>query len=225
MHRLTPVAFLLATSLPLFAACGGDPNTSITTDGTSSSSVGDPTGGVVTTGDPAPLTGTGGTGELTSTSGQSGTASTGGSEGSESSTSVAESGGEATTTATTFGTDTTPETTTGEPNTTGVPQTTGGEFETDGFTTCEQLKADYQAELIEVGSCVDDSECGQELKGTSCGCTHNSVARLDADASGVYALIMLAEEHGCELILAGTCDCPAADGFVCNDGHCGWNYL
>jgi hypothetical protein len=212
MHRLTFLPLIVA-----LAACGTEPNTSITSDGTSSSSVGDPTGGVVTTGDPAPLTGTGGTGDLTgSTSGQGGTDSVG--------TSGDDTTGEQTSTATTFGTDTA-TTTTGEPNTTGVPQTTGETGDTDGFVDCATLKADYQAELAEIGSCVDDSECGQELKGTSCGCTHNAVARLDADSSELYALLMLADEHRCELILAGTCDCPAAEGFVCTDGQCGWNYL
>lgn len=202
----------------LLVACGTEPNTSITTSGGSS--------GVVTTGEPTTVTGTSETSDPTgdpTTGGQGGTGSTGSTGTGPGDTTT----GEQTSTATTVGTETTTTattttaTTTGEMETTGEVQTTGD----TGFVDCAKLKADYQAELAQISSCVDAQECGQELKGTSCGCTHNAVARLDADSTQLYDLLMLADEHRCELILVGTCDCPAADGFVCNNGFCGWNYL
>jgi len=63
------------------------------------------------------------------------------------------------------------------------------------------------------------------LKGTSCGCTRDWVARLDADPSEFYALVELAGQLECELPFISTCDCPAAEGFRCLDGICAWNYL
>ena len=62
------------------------------------------------------------------------------------------------------------------------------------------------------------------LTGTSCGCTRNSVARNDAGVDAFYALLDEASERECEL---GTspCDCPAAAGFVCQEGTCAWNYV
>jgi hypothetical protein len=78
---------------------------------------------------------------------------------------------------------------------------------------------------MEIRSCNAPEQCGQELKGTSCGCTHNWVARTDADTDHFFELLGMADRLGCELILAGTCDCPAADGFTCTDGICAWKYL
>ena len=216
MSRLDLVPCLLLVAV----ACGGEPNTSITDSASSSGS----TGAVVTTGDPTPLTGTGSTGDTTAdtlTGGQSGTASSSGSD-----TTAEPTTGEQTGTSTTFGTETaTTATSTGAPETTTTGDDTTGDDTTGGFIDCPTLKADFQAELAELASCVDAAECGQELKGTSCGCTNNIVARLDADRTKLDEILMLAEQHSCELILAGTCDCPAADGFVCNNGFCGWNYL
>ncbi len=111
--------------------------------------------------------------------------------------------------------------TTDEPETTTATSTAS----TGEISNCDELKAAFASETVEIRSCVAPEECGQELKGTSCGCTNNWVARLDADTTEFYALISQAERLGCELFLGGTCDCPAADGFVCQDGICAWNYL
>ena len=113
--------------------------------------------------------------------------------------------------------------------TTDEPETTGATSEASASTgeinNCEELEAAFDSETKDIRSCVAADECGQELMGTSCGCTRNWVARLDADTTNFYALIAKAERMGCELFLNGTCDCPAADGFVCEAGICGWNYL
>ena len=91
--------------------------------------------------------------------------------------------------------------------------------------TCDGLKAAFTAETGVVTQCTHDADCGQVLAGTSCGCTQDWVANLDADTTCFYAIIAQAEALQCELILASTCDCPEADGFKCNGGSCSWNYL
>jgi hypothetical protein len=91
---------------------------------------------------------------------------------------------------------------------------------TSGDTSCAEVKGELDAELASVRSCTADAQCGQELLGTSCGCTRNLVARLDADISRVEELIGL----NCGG-LASTCDCPTADGFACVGGTCAWNYV
>jgi hypothetical protein len=84
----------------------------------------------------------------------------------------------------------------------------------------------FLAETAEIRSCQTAADCGQVLAGTSCGCTRNWVARLDANLSEWSALRTLANENECSIPGSiSTCDCPVADGFRCNAGTCGWNYL
>lgn len=91
---------------------------------------------------------------------------------------------------------------------------------------CDALVAAFQAETDAIRSCESDAECGQVLTGTSCGCTRNWVARTDADIDLWDTLRDDALDAGCQLPgTISTCDCPAADGFVCNEGTCGWDYL
>jgi len=113
--------------------------------------------------------------------------------------------------------------TTDEPETTAA--TSGTSASTGAIDDCEELAAAFASEAMNIRSCVAPEQCGQELKGTSCGCTRNWVARLDADTTDFYALIDKAQRMGCELLLISTCDCPPADGFVCQDATCAWNYL
>ncbi len=90
--------------------------------------------------------------------------------------------------------------------------------------TCEQIQTEFQAESIDIRSCTEAAQCGQELTGTSCGCTRNLVARLDADTTRFYELIGEAGELECDLGLESTCDCPEVRGFLCEDGLCAWDY-
>ena len=90
---------------------------------------------------------------------------------------------------------------------------------------CDAMVAAFQAETAEIRACEQDSDCGQVLTGTSCGCSRNWVAREGADIDLWDSLRDDAMDAGCELPgMISTCDCPAADGFVCNEGVCGWNY-
>ena len=90
--------------------------------------------------------------------------------------------------------------------------------------TCGPIINDYETELAEIMACETDDQCGQVLTGTSCGCTRNLVARVDADLADLEEVRAKAELNECSLGGISTCDCPPADGFVCNDGTCGWNY-
>jgi len=90
---------------------------------------------------------------------------------------------------------------------------------------CEELVAAYEAETVAIRSCTNDVDCGQVLAGTSCGCTRNWVASIDADISAWEDIRTQASDQGCALGGISTCDCPGVDGFLCDTGVCGWNYL
>lgn len=91
--------------------------------------------------------------------------------------------------------------------------------------TCETIAADFESERTEIQSCEVDTECGQVLTSTSCGCTRDLVARTDADTTTFYDLIDEANEGECDLGLASVCDCPITAGFRCDEGTCVHNYV
>lgn len=91
--------------------------------------------------------------------------------------------------------------------------------------TCDDIVAAVDDESREIRACTAPEQCGQELHGTSCGCTRNLVARTDADTERFYRLLGLAEDESCDVGMDSTCDCPEADGFDCVDGYCAWNYV
>ncbi len=93
-----------------------------------------------------------------------------------------------------------------------------------GEQSCDDLEAQRAEELASIQACSADSECGQPLLGTSCGCTRDLVARADADISSFSAVQASLDEAGCDGLVT-TCDCPAADGFACVGGRCTWNFL
>ena len=90
--------------------------------------------------------------------------------------------------------------------------------------TCDDIVTEFTAETQSIRSCTAPDECGQELTGTSCGCTRNWVARTDADTTTFYTLLHEAAAAGCELGLTSTCDCPDTGGFDCVDETCTWAY-
>lgn len=93
------------------------------------------------------------------------------------------------------------------------------------LNTCSELTDAFEREQNWVQYCTSDAQCGQELRGTSCGCTRNRVGRLTADTGFYFDLIERANDKQCDLGLASTCDCPAADGFACVENRCSWNYV
>ena len=86
---------------------------------------------------------------------------------------------------------------------------------------CTEVEEAFFAELAVVQACETDDDCGQAIPNTSCGCTRDLVAAADADLTSLEALMAT----DCELALGSVCDCPEADGFVCDEGICNWNYV
>jgi len=81
----------------------------------------------------------------------------------------------------------------------------------------------YSALLKSLKWCQSADEC-ISLPGTSCGCTNNLVV---SENSGQWLLWDLTDkmaEAGCSPFIS-TCDCPPADGFICDNNQCQWNYL
>ena len=97
--------------------------------------------------------------------------------------------------------------------------------DTDLPTTCPDLIAGVEAELVAIRSCDQPEDCGRAIPGTSCGCTRDLVARADADLARFEALMAEIGRQGCDFGFFSTCDCPPADGFTCVEGMCAWNYL
>lgn len=119
-------------------------------------------------------------------------------------------------------------TTTDESTSTGTSTTIDESTSTSSTTEiedCATWQPLFAAEVQKIRGCDTDAECGVELVGTSCGCTRNWVARLDADLKEFDALVAKANELGCDLPFISTCDCPNADGFACVNNTCTWNYL
>lgn len=213
---------LCAVSLAL-AGCGDSTNTSISDSGTStgpgpvssSESSGEPP---VTTGTGEPVT----TGSISDSDSASTTLVPGTDTGTSDTGELTTTG--LTTTGLTTGLSSTGDT---DDTSTGAIDSTG--FESTGSVVimdCDTFQIEFDAEVKEIRSCTMDDECGVEMKGTSCGCTRNWVARKDADLSDFEELVALADQLGCDLPFISTCDCPAAEGFACsNSGICTWNYL
>ncbi len=89
--------------------------------------------------------------------------------------------------------------------------------------SCGDWQGTYKWALDEVTQCNTAADCA-ELPGTSCGCTNNLVVNSDTDLTYFWMVADMMGEAGCSPFVS-TCDCPAADGFLCAAGHCAWNYL
>lgn len=111
---------------------------------------------------------------------------------------------------------------------TGGTKTAGGAGERGtggGFSSCEEVREALDEELAALRSCTENDECGQVLTGTSCGCTRNLVARLDADTTRFGELLTTQVNGETCSEFGSPCDCPPADGFECRDRQCGWHYV
>jgi hypothetical protein len=92
------------------------------------------------------------------------------------------------------------------------------------YETCAEINAAIQEELTFLQACSVDADCGLILEGTSCGCTNNLVGRKGFDDTRLRSLQFRADDLNCESTVTD-CSCPKADGFVCTEGVCGWNYV
>lgn len=88
--------------------------------------------------------------------------------------------------------------------------------------SCTQWSDLYDSTVGTISSCTSAAEC-VDLPGTSCGCTRNLVVNQSADLTSFWEIFKAMGEAGCGIVTV--CDCPQADGFVCQNGHCQWNYL
>jgi hypothetical protein len=88
--------------------------------------------------------------------------------------------------------------------------------------TCSDWYREYQALTTTLRHCQTAADC-VAVPGTSCGCTRNLVLNRSEDLTPFWRLVEQMNADGCGL--ATTCDCPPADGYVCREGLCGWNYL
>lgn len=95
---------------------------------------------------------------------------------------------------------------------------------TDIVDVCTDKVDAFLVEAAEIRTCQLDTECGQVLTGTSCGCTRNWVARNNADTTQFYDLMDDAWANQCSLPTISTCDCPPTNGFLCDNGTCTWDY-
>jgi len=94
-----------------------------------------------------------------------------------------------------------------------------------GSPSCDDVRRALDEELAAIRSCSVDSECGQALEGTSCGCTRDLVARLDADTTRFDELLRIQVDRQTCANFGSECDCPLADGFECKNNQCNWRYL
>lgn len=92
------------------------------------------------------------------------------------------------------------------------------------YETCADVDAAIKDELASLQSCTANADCGLILEGTSCGCTNELVGRKGFDDARLRSLYLRADELQCTEA-ATECSCPKADGFVCTEGVCGWNYV
>jgi hypothetical protein len=95
----------------------------------------------------------------------------------------------------------------------------------NALTGCDQILDAFWIENDFIRGCESDAQCGQVLYGTSCGCSQDWVALIEADISRWEALKDMALGAGCELPFMSDCSCPEADGYACVSGVCTWNYL
>jgi hypothetical protein len=93
-----------------------------------------------------------------------------------------------------------------------------------GFPSCDDARKAFEEELAKIQACKAASDCGQVLEGTSCGCTRDLVARLDADPERFRELAAATVNGEQCNVLGSECDCPETNGFACTSGRCAWNY-
>lgn len=92
--------------------------------------------------------------------------------------------------------------------------------------SCDALDLKVSKELGAIQTCQTDSDCGEVLKGSSCGCTRNAVARIDADLTNYLKAKSASVDNACGGSFGiSICDCPQTEGFACVQNMCSWNYL
>lgn len=89
-------------------------------------------------------------------------------------------------------------------------------------SSCDEWNDAFNSVFEFVSRCTTADDCFA-LVGTSCGCTRDLVANKTADLTEFWGVVNSMSDAECGL--GSDCDCPEADGFICQDEHCAWNYL
>jgi hypothetical protein len=90
---------------------------------------------------------------------------------------------------------------------------------------CEEVRTAINEEVAALRSCSLDSECGQILSGTGCGCSRELVGRLNVDTTRLDELLATeVDGEPCYDPGGGSCDCPFVAGYECKDNQCSWRY-
>jgi len=104
----------------------------------------------------------------------------------------------------------------------GLPWGTTGGTGTCTDMTCPDWRTEYEALVTRLRHCETAADCAA-VPGTSCGCTRDLVLNASENLSPLRWILEHMNADGCGM--ATTCDCPPADGYVCQEGLCGCNYL
>ncbi|HCP47435.1 MAG TPA: hypothetical protein DIU15_15445 [Deltaproteobacteria bacterium] len=95
--------------------------------------------------------------------------------------------------------------------------------DSEQFFSCDDYSLMLNVEAQLVRSCSQDSDCGQVLTGTGCGCaTDDLIANDSADTSYFFDLFGEATGWGCSIDFGTSCDCEASLEPVCRSGKCSW---
>lgn len=87
---------------------------------------------------------------------------------------------------------------------------------------CIETRRKIGEEYNLVSYCEDDSDCGQFIERTSCGCSNNLVANKDANLDSFYKLLDLGINNSCNFLdfTISTCECEEFKGFICKNSRC-----
>ncbi|MCU0663374.1 MAG: hypothetical protein MUC50_13740 [Myxococcota bacterium] len=105
----------------------------------------------------------------------------------------------------------------------GLPYDTLGGSGVCTLMDCDDWSAEDSRFIDANNRCVTARDC-QAISGTSCGCTNNLVLSKEADLEAFWDLRNSMSADGCGFFVTA-CDCPRANGYKCDRGHCRWNYL
>jgi hypothetical protein len=88
---------------------------------------------------------------------------------------------------------------------------------------CEGVEKELAIELENIQACVADSDCGASEPFDTCGCTRALPVRVGAVTKRYIELKKAS--NVCTQSGGGVCDCPPANGFLCTESRCAWNYV
>ena len=88
--------------------------------------------------------------------------------------------------------------------------------------SCKDTRRAIGNEYRNISSCNTHSDCGQFVRGTSCGCSNDLIANKTADLSAFYSLLNAGIDSSCMFtdFTVSTCECEEVRGFLCRNSRC-----